>query len=53
MSQPGPNHVPNPEINQRLWQAWIHKNREPDKAAAKNRLKVLQGNGILSLNATQ
>jgi hypothetical protein len=42
MSQPDPRHVPNPEVNQRLWQAWIHKNRELDKAAAKNRMRFFK-----------
>ena len=42
MSQPQPTHIPNPEINQRLWQEWIYKNRERDKAAAKNRLRFFK-----------
>ena len=42
MSHPEPTHVPNPEINQRLWQAWIYKNRELDKAAAKNRMRLFK-----------
>jgi hypothetical protein len=34
--------TPNPELNQRLWQAWLHKNRELDKTAAKNRMKFFK-----------
>lgn len=41
MSQPVPT-VPNPEVNERLWQAWIYKNRQLDKVSAKNRLRFLQ-----------
>jgi hypothetical protein len=32
----------NPKVNERLWQAWIWKNRQLDKAAARRRLRVLQ-----------
>lgn len=28
-----------PQINERLWQAWIWKNRELDKAGARKRLR--------------
>lgn len=34
--------TPNPELNQRLWQIWMNKNRELDKAAARNRLRFLK-----------
>ena len=32
----------NPQINERLWQKWIWKNRELDKAGARKRLRFLQ-----------
>ena len=31
-----------PQINERIWQAWIWKNRELDKAGARKRLRFLQ-----------
>ena len=31
-----------PQINERLWQAWIWKNRELDKAGARKRLRFFQ-----------
>ena len=30
------------QINERLWQKWIWKNRELDKAGARNRLRFFQ-----------
>jgi hypothetical protein len=41
-SSPASNPLPNPEVNERLWQAWTYKNRQLDKASAKNRLRFLQ-----------
>jgi hypothetical protein len=32
----------NPQINERLWQQWLHKNHELDKAGARNRLRFLK-----------
>jgi hypothetical protein len=31
-----------PQLNEKLWQKWLWKNRELDKAAARNRLRFLQ-----------
>ena len=31
-----------PQINERLWQAWIWRNRELDKAWARKRLRFFQ-----------
>ena len=31
-----------PQINERLWQTWIWKNRELDKAGARKRLRFFQ-----------
>jgi len=32
----------NPQLNERLWQAWILKNRQLDKARAKRTFRLLQ-----------
>jgi len=32
----------NPQINERLWQAWLWKGRELDRLGARNRLRFLQ-----------
>ena len=32
----------NPQVNERLWQKWIWKNRELDKAGARKRVRFLQ-----------
>jgi hypothetical protein len=32
----------NPQLNERLWQQWVCKNRELDKAGARNRLRFFQ-----------
>ena len=33
---------PTPEINERLWQAWVVKNRELDRLGAARRLRLLK-----------
>jgi len=32
----------NPQVNERLWQKWIWKNHELDKAGARKRLRFFQ-----------
>jgi hypothetical protein len=32
----------NPQLNERLWQQWVWKNRQLDKAGARNRLRFFQ-----------
>jgi len=32
----------NPQVNEHLWQKWIWKNRELDKAGARKRLRFFQ-----------
>jgi len=39
MSQP--QQTANPEVNERLWQAWVYKNRQLDKAGARRRRQFL------------
>ena len=41
----------NPQLNERLWQAWVCKNREMDRAGAVKRrriLKVVAAIGVLA-----
>lgn len=33
---------PTPQINERLWQAWVVKNRELDRRGAARRLRLLK-----------
>jgi hypothetical protein len=33
---------PTPQINERLWQAWVVKNRELDRRSAARRLRFLK-----------
>lgn len=43
MSQIEPQNADdNPKLNERLWQTWIWKNRERDRAAAVRRRRVFQ-----------
>ena len=37
-----PYRVEIPQLNERLWQAWICKNRESDRAWARKRSRFLQ-----------
>lgn len=32
----------NPQLNERLWQAWVCKNREQDRAAGVKRWRILK-----------
>jgi hypothetical protein len=40
-----------PQINERLWQKWIWKNRELDKADARKRLRFFQILLVLTVGA--
>ena len=43
MDQIQPQHTgENVKLNERLWQAWVCKNRELDKAAVRKRWRLLQ-----------
>ena len=41
----------NPQVNERLWQKWIWKNRELDKAGARKRLRFFQILLLLAVTA--
>jgi hypothetical protein len=40
-----------PQINERLWQKWIWKNREMDKADARKRLRFFQVLLVVTIGA--
>jgi hypothetical protein len=42
MSQPEQRQTETPAVNERVWQAWVYKNRQRDKAGARRRLRFLQ-----------
>jgi hypothetical protein len=43
MNQTQPRHTgDNPQLNERLWQAWVCKNRELDRRGAVRRLRALK-----------
>jgi hypothetical protein len=42
MNQPQQRQTETPAVNERLWQAWVYKNRQRDKAGARRRLRFLK-----------